>query len=241
MSILGEYESLIIELEEKVLKRDEGVVQDLQGHVPLSIIVATFSPWFAPLHSLSELIDRLVRERPSPGRLMEILGEKIDTGNPDLARIYARLLTTLEKLFITHLTTFILHGQAPISSSRVMPALALDIGPDTLSPRHRSYALNEEMIPRSVGQKSRESLLYVGRVAATLRREARELPRSMVETLRKAFEGIVTMNEAEERGVRSRGLEGLDEAIGTARREVGEWLWRHVLTGSQIIDALETL
>jgi len=238
-TVLGGYEAAIVELETKVLEMDEGVVQDLQGHVPLSIIVATFSPWFAPLHSLSDLVDVLSRDSPTPGQLMEMLGELSDTGNPELERIYGRLLTTLESLFVTHLTTFVLFGQAPTTTSRAMPAFALDVGPDALSPRHRTYALNGDLLPRSIGAKSRESMLYVGRVSATLRREGRELPRSMVDALRKAFDGVVVLDD--EAGVRSRGLEGLDEAIGMARREVGEWLWRYVLTGSQVIDALETL
>lgn len=231
-SILGEYESLIVDLEAKILARDEGLVQDSQGHVPLSLLVAAFSPWFAPLHSLCSLVYTLSEEIPSPGRLMEILADRVDTGNPDLERIYGTLLMAVEQVFITHLTTFLLFGQAPTTSSRVMPALALDVGSDALSPRHRTYALNEALLPRSIGTKSRESMLYVGRVAATLRREGRELPRSMMDSLRTAFEAVASDTGR---------LEGLDKAIALARREVGEWLWRNVLTGSQVIDALETL
>ena len=35
--------------------------------------------------------------------------------------------------------------------------------------------------------------------------------------------------------------DGLDRAIQRAREEVGEWLWKHVLTGPQVVEALESL
>jgi hypothetical protein len=256
LAVLAEYEQTIVDLEARVLRMDEGVLQDHKGFVPLSVIVAPFSSWTAPLQSLLTLVHEM-ESAPGgiePGRLLDILSRRTDTGHPDLARMYAKLLAAVQKLWTRHLTTFVLYGQAFTSSSKLAPAVALDVGPDPLSPRHRVYELNEGMLPPTLGARTRESLLYVGRVVATLKREGRGLPGSVLETLQEAFGHLVRGDaadcgeddgaEGDGRGAGSWyrfGLEGLDEAVALARKEVGEWLWRYVLTGSQIIDALDSL
>ena len=256
LDVLAGYEQAIVDLESRVLRLDEGVVQDHKGFVPLSVILATFSTWTAPLQSLVVLTQEL-QAAPGgiqPGRLLDILAQRTDTGHPHLARIYTRLFAVVQKLWIRHLTTFVLYGQAPVASSKIAPAIALDVGPDPLSPRHRVYELNEGMLPPALGARSRESLLYVGRVVATLKREGRDLPASVLDTLREAFGDLARGTAGDgrdddeaadgERDVGSwarSGADGLDEAILLARKEVGEWLWRFVLTGSQVIDALDTL
>lgn len=234
---LRSYEEIIVELEMKILKMDTEVVQDSKGYVPLSIIVASFSHWITPLQSLHHLVATIQRDKPTPGGLIDLVRARVESGHPELRRIYVTLANVVERLFIRHLTVFVLFGQAPTGSSGVTPSIALDTGADALSPRHRMYELNTDLVPSSVGGRTRESLMYVGRVAATLKREGRDLPRGLIQELQEAFEGVT--QERNGRGVR--GLEGLDEAVDLARREVGEWLWRHVLTGHQIIESLEML
>ena len=236
LDILQEYELLIVELEAKVLQLDPAVVQDADGYVPLTILTAALSPWRAPLASLVGLVDRLTSPptdngRWTPGALLELVEANTHTGNPHLAQIYTTLLAGLRHLFLTHLVTFLLFGVAPQSSPPTSPAIALDVGSDPLSPKHRQYRLNGDLFPAAVAPRTRESILYVGRVAATLQRENRSLPQATVAELR---EEIIRSQRLDEGG-------DLDLAINRARREVGEWLWRHVLTGPHVANALESL
>jgi gamma-tubulin complex component 4 len=91
------------------------------------------------------------------------------------------------------------------------------------------YTLNTDLFPESIASETRESILYVGRVAATLNREGRSLPKTMVDELRKV---IMSAEELDD---------GLERAIQRTREEVGEWLWKHVLTGPQVAEALKSL
>jgi hypothetical protein len=91
------------------------------------------------------------------------------------------------------------------------------------------YALNSDLFSDTVSSEIRESILYVGRVAATLKKEGRALPKVMVADLRTEIMCVSELGD------------GLERAIQRAREEVGEWLWRHVLTGPQVADALKSL
>lgn len=206
------YELLIVEIETKILSMDPEVVQDRQGYVPLSILVATFSSWQAPLFALSDLVNKLSVGTWTPGKLIEEISERGQSGNPILESLFGMLLAGLRTLFLTHLIAFLLHGHAPASSSSTNPSIGIDAGHDPLSPQHRTYVLNEDLIPQSIGRTTRESLLYVGRVAATLRREGRELPTEMISDLR---DGIRKVKGFDDSG-------GLGEALTMARADVGE-------------------
>ena len=213
LDALTGYEVLIVSTEARILALDPAMVQDQQGYVPLSSIVATFSPWHAPMAALANLVDQLSEEGSiSGGRLLEHVYELTQTGNPTLQTIFTTMFDTLRHLFLTHLVAFLLYGLAPEISLSSSPSIALDIGPDPLSPQHRIYALNETLLPRSIHAATRESILYVGRVAATLRREGRSLPRTLVDELRDEIMAV-------------KGLEdwsGLKVAVQRARAEVGE-------------------
>lgn len=226
--VLEEYESLLVETEALVLSRDPGTVQPSEdkeglGYVPLSLVLATFDAWHAPMAALSALVTHL-EEESTPGELMQHLSEQSATGHPTLRKVFTQLLQRLWDLWLTHLVVFLLDGVASDSSSPSSPALGLDAGAD---PPHRLYKLNSDLLPRSVGAPTRESILYVGRVAATLKREGRALPRSLVDKTRRD----IVASKPEE----------LDAAVQRARAEVGEWLWRHVLTGEQVAEAIESL
>ena len=252
LDILSEYETLIVELESQVLDLDPGIVQDDLGYVPLSLLMTTFQPWTVPFSSLFDLVTTL-KPNVNPGELLDILSERVDTGHPDLQRIYQMLSSRLEKVWISHLIIFILYGHVPPESSSLQPAMGIDQGSDPLSPRYRVYSLDDRLLPRSVERGTRESILYVGRVIATLKREGREVPRSVIDPLRESFEGLVSISssrgplvrldvcdEVDDPTVRGKGLKDLDRIIGIARRDIGEWLWKYVLTGTQILEALET-
>ncbi|KAK8849538.1 hypothetical protein IAR55_004873 [Kwoniella newhampshirensis] len=240
LDVLKGYDLLIVETEAKVLSFDPVLVQDQQGYVPLSSLVATFDKWQAPLASLAQMVDQLSSSRPSssssfssgwtPGQCIDLVDERTQTGNPFLAQIFTTIASSLRHLFLTHLVSFLLYGLASTESTPTSPSLALDIGPDPLSPQYRIYALNEDMLPASVRGKTKESLLYVGRVAATLRREGRNLPKGLLDGLREEIMRVSGMEDGD----------GLDEAVQRARAEIGEWLWKHILTGPQVTESIET-
>jgi gamma-tubulin complex component 4 len=68
-----EYESLVIQTEAKVLKRDSELVAS-GAFVPLSVVRAVFSEWDAPLAALAALVDELEAEKDwKPGPLIDLL------------------------------------------------------------------------------------------------------------------------------------------------------------------------
>lgn len=258
-AVLADYTDLLVRTEASILASDASVVQADEGggFVPLSLLLATFDEWQAPLSALAALVARLSPPSPpspptssapssaslppssstsnptpapahhpamTPGELMHHLSQCASTGHPILSRVFTTLLTALWRLFLSHLCVFLLDGVAPEVSTPSSPALGLDAGAD---PPHRLYRLDESLIPASVGASTRESILYVGRVAATLKREGRALPRSLTEQARALVSGA--------------SVEGLDAAVQRTRADVGEWLWTHILTGQQVADAIETL
>ncbi|ODN78453.1 hypothetical protein L202_04088 [Cryptococcus amylolentus CBS 6039] len=234
LEVLSEYDLLIVETEARILSFDGSLVQDQQGYVPLTSIVATFDKWIAPIASLKRMVDQLSSTEYgdwTPGRIIDLVHEKTQTGNPFLKAIFTSLSNSLRHVFLTHLVSFILYGIAPTLSTPTSPAIGLDIGADPLSPQHRAFALNEELLPSSMQGKTKESILYVGRVAATLKREGRSLPKQLVSGLREHIMSVKWLEEGEDLG----------EAIEKARAEVGEWLWKHILTGTQVAESIETL
>ena len=207
---LKEWDLLLVDIEAKILTLDEGWVQDPMGHVPLSTLLAALSPWQAPLAALSHLVQQL-QTPPPPGRLLDLVRATADHGNPKIHEMFSKLSDNLETLFLTHLTLFVLDGFAPTASTPTSPALGIDAGSDPLSPQHRSYKLNDDLLPSNIDQRMKESLLYVGRVAATLRREGRNLPKAMTDDVREEIMGSV-----------GRGDDALANAVSRARAEVGE-------------------
>jgi hypothetical protein len=217
LEVLREYELLVVETEARILAVDPGLVQDGKNHVPLSSLVATFDGWQPVLASLSQLLATLSSPPSSSsiwtsGQLVRLIAESCDTGNPRLRSIYLALLSGLQTLFLTHLTAFLLFGFAPSVSTPASPSLGIDAGSDPRSPQHRVYRLNADLIPPDIGPRTRESILYVGRVAATLKREGRTLPVGLLAGLR---EEIMAVKDLEEGGE-------LDRAVSRVRAEVGE-------------------
>jgi len=218
LDILKEYEILVVTTETRVLSLDPGLVQDeTTGYVPLSSLIAIFDPWQAPLASIANLVDTLSTTSTSstswtPAKLMEEVYIGTQTGHPKLQSIYQALLKRLHQLFLVHLQAFLLHGLAQVESTPICPVLGLDTGVDPLSPRHRVYRLNEDLLPDSVGRGTRESILYVGRVAATLKREGRDLPDELLAGLREGIGKVGNLAEGSTLG----------DIVQQARAEVGE-------------------
>nr|XP_019043385.1 hypothetical protein I302_07962 [Kwoniella bestiolae CBS 10118]OCF22315.1 hypothetical protein I302_07962 [Kwoniella bestiolae CBS 10118] len=240
LNILREYEVQIVEIESKILSLDPELVQDGEGrgYVPLSNLVANFDKWKIPLASLSTLMDELISGDGDgksmihvPGKLIDLVESKLRTGNPKLHKIYSDIISSLLHLFLIHLISFMLYGITTTLSSGTINSIGIDVGSDPSSPRYRIYKLNDNLLPSSIDGKTKESILYIGRVSATLKRENRDLPKSLVEGIKDEIMGVKGLDE----------LSGFGEGIQRARAGIGEWLWTHILTGPQIIESIESL
>jgi gamma-tubulin complex component 4 len=215
--ILLKYMDLVVETEARVISQDGALVQNAEGFVPLSSLVAIFACWQAPMAALEDLVDT-ISSPPStsnalswtPGMLLDLINERTQTGYSHIASIFTSIYQTLYSLWLLHLSSFLFSGSA-VSPSRATPSnpsIALDVGADPLSPRHRSYELNAAMFPSSVSKHTRDSILYTGRVTATLQREGRDLPRDMIAGLKDEL--------------RACGREDLSKFVNRARAEIGE-------------------
>lgn len=151
----SEYEALIIETEASILKKDESFVAS-GSFVPLSAIRATFSEWDAPLAALESLLDRLTLlpdgTRPSgdqrvhwpPGKLIDLLIDRSETGVERVASIMSRLSTAVQRVWRLQLTAFLIHG-----------TLATN---DPLAEANAAYSLVPDAIPSCVSPQTRESI-----------------------------------------------------------------------------------
>ena len=214
---LKEYMDLIIRTESRVISHDSALVQNDQGFVPLSSLVAVFAHWQAPMAALEDLVQTLCSPPDSndydfwtPGMVIDLVAERAQTGYSHIASIFTSIDTALHSLWLTHLTSFLLFGAAllPSKITPTSPSLALDMGPDPLSPRHRSYELDPTMIPSDISHRTRESILYTGRVAATLQREGRQLPKLLIAGLR---EELLSCSKGD-----------LAKVVDRARLDIGE-------------------
>ncbi|WWC73574.1 uncharacterized protein I206_107546 [Kwoniella pini CBS 10737] len=237
IKILNQYEILIIEIESKILSLNPVLVQDNQGYVPLSSLIATFEIWKIPLESLLDLINQISESNNSmdPGKLIDLIEEKRNTGNSQLYEIYTKIYKSLIDLFLIHLISFVLYGittsPEDTSKSILAQSLGLDIGADVSSPKYRIYQLDKRFIPSSIDKRTQESILYIGRVSATLKRHNKSLPKFLIDQIREEIVSVKGLDE----------LNGFSDVIFRARGEVGEWLWKHILTGPQVIETIEFL
>jgi gamma-tubulin complex component 4 len=150
----SEYEALIIETEARILKKDESFVAS-GSFVPLSAIRATFSEWDAPLAALESLLDHLALlpdgTRPNdgqrvhwpPGKLIDLLINRSETGVERVASIMSRLGTAVQRVWRLHLTAFLIHGTLstsdPIADANAAYSLVSDAIPSCVSSRTREY------------------------------------------------------------------------------------------------------
>ena len=113
----NEYESLVVETEAKVLRRDAHLVAS-GSFVPLSSIRAAFSEWDAPLAVLASLMEELESQvHWKPGHLIDILLARSRTGVHRVADIFSRLSTAVQRVWRTQLTAFLVHGSiSPVDS-----------------------------------------------------------------------------------------------------------------------------
>ena len=211
-----EYESLVIETEIKVLKRDAIVVAS-GSFVPLSSVRAIFSEWDAPLAALASLVQEVESQSNwRPGPLIDMLLTRSQTGVHKMADILSRLSVAVQRVWRTQLVAFLVHG----SLSLVDPLAS------------ENYTLLEGSMPTCVSAQSRESIAYIGRAIGTVKtaKWQKQLPRIVASTHTALLETVLPDDQ-----------HAFDLVISQIRTTVSEWLWLNVLTKADVEDAVESL
>ncbi|KAF8973469.1 gamma-tubulin complex component protein, partial [Flammula alnicola] len=211
-----DYESLVIETEAKVLKRDPTLVAT-GAFVPLSAVRAIFSEWDAPLAALAALVSELESEKEwKSGPLIDLLVARSKTGVHRIADIISRISVAVQRVWRTQLTAFLVHG----SLSPVDPLAGDDL------------SLMNGSIPSCVSSQSRDSIAYIGRAIATVKtvRWQKQLPKNLSTDHTAMLESVLPEDQ-----------HAFDLVISQIRTNVGEWLWLNVLTKKDVDDAVDSL
>jgi len=212
----NEYETLVVDTEAKVLKRDSNLVAS-GSFVPLSSIRAIFAEWDAPLAALVALADELESEKHwMPGPLIDMLLARSHTGVYRIADILSRICIAVQRVWRTQLTAFLVHG-------------SLSPGDPLAS---ETYTLLEGSIPSCVSAQSRESIAYVGRAIGTVKaaKWQKQPPRSLASEHTSMLEAVLPEDQ-----------HGFDRVVSQIRINVSEWLWLNVLTQKDVEDAVDSL
>lgn len=211
-----EYESLIVDTESKILCKDASYVG--QGSfVPLSSIRAVFSQWDSPLAALESLMMHL-EESPSwsPGSLIDLLLARAETGIYRVSSLMTSLAEAVQRIWRAQLQAFLVHG--------------------VLSPNDplasEDYVLYDSAVPACVSPVSRESIMYIGRAIATVKRLKwhRQIPGTLSLSHVKLLDSALPQDKHAFEGV-----------IAQIRAEISEWLWSNVLTLDDVEDAVDSL
>jgi len=211
-----EYESLVIQTEAKVLKRDSELVAS-GAFVPLSLVRAIFSEWDAPLAALAALVDELEAEKDwKPGPLIDLLLTRSNTGVHRIASIISKLSISIQCVWRTQLTAFLVHGS--LSSSDPLAG--------------EDFSLVRGAIPSCVSIQSRNSIAYIGRAIAVVNavKWQKQPPRELALEHTNLLESVLPEDQ-----------HAFDLVISQIRTNVGEWLWLNVLTKRDVDEAVDSL
>ncbi|KAL0951579.1 hypothetical protein HGRIS_008261 [Hohenbuehelia grisea] len=211
-----EYETVVVQTEAKVLRRDPELVAS-GSFVPLATIRAVFSEWDAPLAALVSFVGELEAEKNwRPGPLIDMVTARSHTGVHRVAQIFTRLAHAAQRVWRTQVCAFIIHGS--LSSTDPLAS--------------ETYALLEGSMPSCVSAQSRESIAYVGRAIATVKaaKWQKQLPRSLALQHTTELESVLPEDQ-----------HLFDSVISQIRINVSEWLWMNVLTRKDVEDAVDSL
>ena len=211
-----EYESLIIQTEEKVLKRDSELVAS-GAFVPLSLLRAIFSEWDAPLAALAALVEELeAEENWKPGLLIDLLVTRSKNGVHRIASIISKLSVSIQRVWKTQLIAFLVHG----SLSSADPLAGED------------FSLIKGTMPSCVSIQSRNSIAYVGRAIAVVKavKWQKQPPNELAMEHTSLLEAVLPEDQ-----------HAFDLVISQIRTNMGEWLWLNVLTKKDVDEAVDSL
>jgi gamma-tubulin complex component 4 len=211
-----EYEKLVVDTEDKVLKRDPDLVAN-GSFVPLSAVRATFAEWDSPLTALETLMNQLQAQKNwQPGPLIDMLLARSKTGVYRIANIISRLSVAVQRVWRSQLSAFLVHGSLASSD----PLASED------------FTLSDGTMPSCISPQTKESVVYVGRAIATIKAKKwqNQLPREQALEYANLLETVLPEDQYK-----------FDLVISQIRTNVSEWLWLNVLTRKDVEDAVISL
>jgi gamma-tubulin complex component 4 len=212
----NEYETLVVETEDKVLRRDSTLVAS-GSFVPLSSIRATFAEWDAPFAALEALVDDLcVNEDWKPGPLIDMLTLRSSTGIHRIANIMSHLSLAVQRVWKAQATSLLIHG----SISDTDPLVSKD------------YVFLSGCVPSCVSVQSRNSIAYVGKAIGKVKtaRWRTQFPQNLAADHARQLEAVQIEDQY-----------AFDKVITEIRTNVSEWFWMNVLTIKDVETSVVSL
>ncbi len=263
---LEAYDELVVELERRLLARDTALVS-AESYVSLATIRAEMQIWDTRIAALGRLLESLVRgpeeqvgsasdapedpQQPASGLtgwtgglLIDLLARLADTGVTRVAELFAALRDAVEDSWKTLLGDWVCHGIAngsPVSLgssfvSEGRDALVELIAADESSNSNVStWRLRPWALPSSVSPVTADAILYVGRAISRVKAHSeggQMIPAALMASHRERLRDA---------SVRPSQPHLFAKTIADVKQDVGEWLWRNVLTDQAVLSALQDL
>lgn len=218
--LVTEYESLIVETEAKILKRDDAYVAK-GAFVAISTIRAEFSIWDAPLKALELFLDYL-EQKPTcpPGYLIDLVLTRVDCGIQTVARIFSKIFDTVQKLWLADLAGFLVYG----TISEDLPLI--------VEKQRSAFVFQEDCVPSCVSERLRDSIIHIGRSVVAVKRvsTAKQIPHEMEVKHTRSISSLSLQD-----------IHQFEDGIDQIRSTINEWLWVNVLTKEDVEETLESL
>ena len=268
LQYLEQYDELVIDLEARLLARDAAFVGE-GSYVSLATLRAEMQIWESRLAALSKLIELLLRgprdapsstasqirlqidgeeseelEHPEPGLagwtaglLIDLLTHLSETGISRVATMMAALRDTVEDSFKVLLCDWICHGVASGSPVSLGPNLTC-AGPDAIVEQtddENTWQLTRWALPSSIAPITADAILYGGRAIYRVKSQQsshHQLPAALMAT------HLQSLRKPE---VRPSKPLLFAKSVMEIKQDVGEWLWRNVLTDQAVLSALQDL
>ncbi len=211
-----EYETLVVETEDKVLKGDSTLVAS-GSFVPLSSVRATFAEWDAPFVALEALVDNLCAQSDwKPGPLIDMLTLRSSTGIHRIANIMSRLSLAVQRVWKAQLISLLIHG----SISDTDPLVSKD------------YLFLDGCVPSCISAQSRSSITYVGKAIGKVKTAGwrAQFPQNLAADHARQLEAALIGDQY-----------AFDRVITEIRTNVSEWLWMNVLTIKDVETSIDSL
>ncbi|KDN48898.1 hypothetical protein K437DRAFT_255457 [Tilletiaria anomala UBC 951] len=255
------WDDLIVDLEDRILQRDTSLVA-ARSYVSLATIRVEVQVWESRLNALGRLVGMLLKgpehsvalsiQQPGAdplelpriagglsgwtgGLLIDMLTHMADTGVSRVANLMAELRDAVEDSWKILLCDWICHGTAngsPVSLGSNM----ISQGPDALVEQDEdgTWHLRPHSLPSSISSVTSDAILYGGRAIWRVKThtEIGHVPAALMAA-------HVEMLQCPE--IRPSTPHAFAKVVLEIKQDVGEWLWRNVLTDQAVISALQDL
>ena len=259
---LEQYDDLVVDMESRILRRDAYIV-GARSYVSLATLRAEMQVWDSRLAALSQLVETLIKgpqsdaseqedeQSPRPaaglqgwtgGLLIDLLSRMTATGVTRVASMMESLRDAVEDSWKILLKDWICEGVAngsPIS----LGSSYVSQGPDALVEQDKaateqtgrsSWRLRPWSLPSSISSVTADAILYIGRAISRVKTHSDmgHLPAALVASHAESIRSDA---------MRPSRPHAFAKAVLDIKQDVGEWLWRNVLTDQAVLSALNDL